>query len=97
MLDFSSIMRIRPPGSVSLLVASAVSREAAARVGGMDRQTVRDWVIRFNEQGPEGLINTTSPGAPAKLNAERKAFLARIVDEDPTPAIHEVVRWRPAT
>ena len=81
-----------------LLAIAAVldgsTREEAARVGGMDRQTLRDWVIRFNEQGPEGLINIPSPGAPAKLNAEHKAFLTRIVDEGPTPAIHGVVRWR---
>ena len=69
-------------------------REEAARVGGMDRQTLRDWVIRFNEQGPEGLINISSPGAPAKLKPEHKVFLARIVEEGPIPAIHGVVRWR---
>jgi putative transposase len=81
-----------------LLAIAAVldgsSREEAARVGGMDRQTLRDWVTRFNEQGPEGLINIPSPGAPAKLKAEHKAFLARIVEEGPIPAIHGVVRWR---
>ena len=81
-----------------LLAIAAVldgsTREEAAQVGGMDRQTLRDWVIRFNEQGPEGLINIPSPGAPAKLNAEHKSFLARIVDEGPTPAIDGVVRWR---
>ena len=71
------------------LVLDGCSREAAARVGGMDRQTLRDWVIRFNEQGPEGLINIPSPGAPSKLNAEHKAFLARIVDEGPTPLYEE--------
>ena len=60
----------------------------------IDRQTLRDWVIRFNEQGPEGLINIPSPGAPAKLKAEHKAFLARIVEDNPVPAIHGVVRWR---
>ena len=38
------------------------SREEAATIGGMDRQTLRDWVIRFNEQGPDGLINIPSPG-----------------------------------
>jgi transposase len=75
-------------------VLDGASREDAARSGGMDRQTLRDWVIRFNEQGPEGLINTPSPGAPAKLNDEHMAFLARIVDEGPIPAIHGVVRWR---
>jgi transposase len=45
-------------------VLEGASREGAAKVGGMDRQTLRDWVIRFNEQGPNGLINIPSPGAP---------------------------------
>ena len=60
----------------------------------MDRQTLRDWVIRFNEQGPDGLINIASPGAPAKLQAEHRAFLGRLVEEGPIPAVHGVVRWR---
>ena len=75
-------------------VLDGASREEAAKAGGMDRQTLRDWVIRFNEEGPEGLINKPSPGAPSKLNDKHKAFLARIVDEGPIPAIHGVVRWR---
>jgi transposase len=75
-------------------VLDGASREDAARIGGMDRQTLRDWVIRYNDRGPDGLINIPSPGAPAKLDAEHKAFLARIVDEGPIPAIHGVVRWR---
>ena len=75
-------------------VLDGALREDAAKLGGMDRQTLRDWVIRFNEQGPDGLINIPSPGAPAKLDAEHKAFLSRIVDEGPIPAVHGVVRWR---
>src|SRR6476661_5631895 len=75
-------------------VLDGASREEAATIGGMDRQTLRDWVIRFNEQGPDGLINIPSPGVPPKLNAMHKAFLARIVEEGPIPAIHGVVRWR---
>src|SRR5882672_8178512 len=81
-----------------LLAIAAVfdgsSREEAARIGGMDRQTLRDWVIRFNEQGPEGLVNKPSPGAPGKLTDEHKAYLARLIEEGPIPAIHGVVRWR---
>ena len=81
-----------------LLAIAAVldgsSRTEAATNAGMDRQTLRDWVIRFNEQGPDGLVNIPSPGAPPKLNDTHKAFLARIVHEGPIPAIHGVVRWR---
>jgi transposase len=71
-------------------VLDGVSREEAARLGGMDRQTLRDWVIRFNEQGPDGLINIPPP----KLDDTHKAFPRRIVDEGPIPAVHGVVRWR---
>ena len=74
--------------------STGASREEAAKLGGMDRQTLRDWVIRFNEQGPDGLINLPSLGAPAKLNHEHRAFLVRMVDDGPIPAIHGVVRWR---
>src|ERR1700749_3052751 len=75
-------------------VLDGASRTEAARIGGMDRQTLRDWVIRFNDQGPDGLINIPSPGLPPKLNTMHRAFLARIVSEGPIPAIHGVVRWR---
>lgn len=75
-------------------VLDGASREAAAKVGGMDRQTLRDWVIRFNAQGPDGLINLASPGVPPKLGDTHRAFLARIVKEGPIPAVHGVVRWR---
>ncbi len=57
-------------------VLDGASREEAATIGGMDRQTLRDW------------------GVPPKLNSRHKAFLARIVEEGPIPAIHGVVRWR---
>ena len=72
-------------------VLDGASREDAATIGGMDRQTLRDWVIRFNEQGPDGLINIPSPGVPPKLNSRHKAFLVRILDEGPIPAIHGVL------
>jgi putative transposase len=75
-------------------VLDGASRAEAARIGGMDRQTLRDWVIRFNEQGPDGLINIASRGAPPKLTAEHRAFLSRMVEEGPIPAVHGVVRWR---
>jgi hypothetical protein len=51
-------------------------------------------VIRFNEEGPDGLVNKSSPGAPGKLTEEHKAFLVRLVEEGPIPAVDGVVRWR---
>jgi transposase len=81
-----------------LLAIAAVldgsSREEAAKIGCMDRQTLRDWVIRFNAQGPDDLVNKSSPGAPGKLTDKHKAFLSRLVEEGPIPAVHGVVRWR---
>ena len=75
-------------------VLEGASRTEAAKAGGMDRQTLRDWVIRFNEKGPDGLLNLSSPGATPKLKAEHKAFIGRMVEQGPIPAVHGVVRWR---
>ncbi len=66
----------------------------AAGIGGMERQTLRDWVHRFNGSGPEGLIDRKAPGKLPKLNSEQKARLAAVVEEGPTPSVHGVVRWR---
>jgi transposase len=70
------------------------SRTDAARIGGVTLQIVRDWVLRFNQQGPDGLINRKAPGNRPKLNEEQRQALARIVESGPIPAIHGVVRWR---
>jgi transposase len=91
--------RARDVGQARRLLAIAAvldgaSRAEAAKIGGMDRRTLRDWVIRLNEHGPDGLINLPSPGAPSRLDGKHRAFLARIVDEGPILAIHGVVRWR---
>ena len=75
-------------------ILDGASRAEAARQGGMDRQTLRDWVIRFNQYGPDGLTNIPSPGAPPKLDPTHRAFLGRMVEEGPIPAVHGVVRWR---
>jgi transposase len=75
-------------------VMEGMSRADAARVGGMDRQTLRDWVHRFNEAGPEGLVDQWSPGPPSRLSAEQRAELAAIVEQGPDRAVDGVVRWR---
>jgi transposase len=70
------------------------SRTDAARIGGVTRQIVRDWVLRFNQHGPEGLINAKAPGNRPKLNEDQRQALARMVESGRIPAIHGVVRWR---
>ena len=87
-------MQRRRVGCWQLQRCSTAPHGKSRKDGGMDRQTLRDWVIRFNEQGPDGLINKVSPGAPGKLTNEHKAFLARLVEDGPIPALDGVVRWR---
>ena len=70
------------------------SRTKAACVGGVGLQTIRDWVLRFNAYGPEGLADRQAPGHPGKLNTAQREALAAMVESGPIPAIHGVVRWR---
>jgi transposase len=70
------------------------SRTQAAEVGGVTLQVVRDWVLRFNAEGPEGLIDRKAPGQPSRLKDVHCAALAEMVENGPIPAVHGVVRWR---
>ncbi|QXZ82149.1 winged helix-turn-helix domain-containing protein (plasmid) [Rhizobium sp. L51/94] len=70
------------------------SRADAARLGSVTVQIVRDWVVRFNARGPDGLINGKAPGGRAKLNDTQRQALAKIVERGPIPAVDGVVRWR---
>jgi hypothetical protein len=67
-------------------VLDGMSRRAAAEIGAMDRQTLRDWAHRFNEKGPAGLINGKAPGPRPKLSPEQKQELKQIVAAGPDPA-----------
>jgi transposase len=61
----------------------------------MDRQTLRDWVHRYNERGLDGLKNLPNPGAPPrKLTPAQEATVAEWVRQGPTLEEHNVVRWR---
>ena len=73
-------------------VLDGMNRTNAARIGGMDRQTLRDWVHRFNERGPDGLKDAWSKGNPPRLSADQQADLARLVETGPDRAVHGVVR-----
>jgi transposase len=70
------------------------ARHSAAEVGGVGLQTVRDWVLRFNANGPEGLLDGKAPGPRPVLGAEHKQALAEVIEQGPIPASHGVVRWR---
>jgi transposase len=91
--------RARDPDQTRRLLALAAiydgaSRSEAARIGAVGLQTVRDWVLRFNAQGPQGLLTGKAPGAKPRLNDTKRQALRRILDDGPIPAVHGVVRWR---
>ena len=75
-------------------VRDGMDRGGAAKIGGMDRQTLRDWVHRFNAAGPEGLIDNWTEGPKPRLSAEQLAQLAQIVEAGPDREVDGVVRWR---
>lgn len=75
-------------------VYDGMSRTEAARIGGMDRQTLRHWVVRFNEDGPEGLFDRWSPGPARRLSDDQLRELATIVETGPDVQTDGVVRWR---
>ena len=75
-------------------VLEGVDRETAARSCGMERQTPRDWVHRYNAEGLAGLVNRRSGGRRPRLSAEQKAALAARVEKGPDPEVDGVVRWR---
>jgi transposase len=75
-------------------VVDGMNRTEAARVGGMDRQTLRDWVHRFNQHGPDGLIDVKPPGRLPRLSDDQKQVLKRLVEAGPDPETDGVVRWR---
>ena len=75
-------------------IYEGASRTAAARIGGVGLQIVRDWVVRFNARGPDGLLDGKAPGQRSRLNDAQRRALGETVERGPIPAIHGVVRWR---
>jgi transposase len=75
-------------------VYDGLNRTEAARIGGMDRQTLRDWVLRFNADGSDGLTNRGGAGRPRLLNEKQMQELAQIVETGPDRETDGVVRWR---
>ena len=94
----SAAKRKRRPQARRLLALAAIyegaTRAEAAKIGGATLQIVRDWALKCNAHGPDGLIDRKPPGQPPQLNDMHRAALAAILESGPIPAVHGVVRWR---
>jgi transposase len=91
--------RSRDPGQARRLLALAAiydggTRSEAARLGNVTLQIVRDWVVRFNAEGPAGLLDRKAAGRTPLLTATHRQALAAQIVHGPIPAVHGVVRWR---
>src|SRR6202022_4998307 len=86
------------PQARRLLALAAIydgaTRTEAAKIGGVGVQIIRDWVLRFNARGPDGLLDGKAPGRPSKLDDGQRRVIARMIESGPIPAIHGGVRWR---
>src|SRR5271155_778136 len=98
--DLQALARqTKDAGQARRLLALAVvldggSRSDAARLGGVGLQTIRDWVLQFNADGPAGLLTGKPPGRLPRLKAEHRAALIQWIEDGPMPAVDGVVRWR---
>jgi transposase len=75
-------------------IYDGATRIEAAKIGDIGLQIIRDWVLRFNARGPDGLLDRKPPGQPSKLNDGQRQAIARMIESGPIPAVHAVVRWR---
>jgi transposase len=86
------------PQARRLLALAAIydgaTQTEAAKIGGVGLQVVRDWALRFNAHGPDGLIDRKAPGQAPRLNDEHRTALAAILKSGPIPSAYGVARWR---
>src|SRR5215207_8692246 len=98
--ELRALARRERDGRVSarlLALANALdgmSRDEAARAAGMDRQTLRDWVHRYNAEGVEGLRDRPRPGRPCALDEGRQAALKALILRGPRLERDGCVAWR---
>jgi len=76
------------------LVLEGRPRTEAAEQNGMDRQTLSDWVHRYNAAGVDGLKSCHPPGAAPLLSEAEQAELRALVVKGPDPEKDKVIRWR---
>ena len=86
------------PQARRLLALAAIydgaTRTEAAKIGGVGLQIIRDWVLRFNARGSDGLLDGKSPGQPSRLNDPQRQAIGLMIENGPISAVHGVVRWR---
>src|SRR5204862_6519125 len=68
-------------------IYDGVTRTEASKIGGVTLQIVRDWVVKFNAHGPDGLVDKKAPGQASRLNEAHRMALTQVIDEGPTPAL----------
>lgn len=95
----SAARKSKDAGQARRLLALAAAydggtRTEAAKIGGVTVQIVRDWVVKFNTSGPNGLIDRKAPGPSSRLNGAHRTALVAMIEAGPIPAVHGVVRWR---
>src|SRR5262245_57806311 len=77
------------PQARRLLALAAIyegaTRSDAAKIGGVGLQIIRDWVLRLNARGPDGLLDGKAPGQPSKLNDAQRHAVARMIETGPIP------------
>ena len=75
------------PQTRRLLALAAIyhggTRTEAAQIGGVGLQTVRDWVLRFNAKGPDGLLDGKAPGQPSILSEAHRHHLVQKIEDGP--------------
>ena len=75
-------------------IYDGATRTEAAVIGGVTLQIIRDWVLKLNARGPDGLIDYKGSGPTRILSNEHRRALATAIEDGPLPAVHGVVRWR---
>src|SRR5207237_5936788 len=90
--DAPQVRGLAGPQARRLLALAAIydgaTRTEAAKIGGVGLQIIRDWVLRFNARGPDGLLDGKSTGQPSKLNDTQRQAIARMIESGPIPAVH---------
>ena len=75
-------------------IYDGASRTEAAAIGGVTLQIIRDWVVKLNAYGPDGLIDRKGGGTRSILSDMHRQALAVAIEDGPMPDGHGVVRWR---